>query len=141
MNFALNTLIIIPVFFGQQVGLSILDSVVNKLDLSAAETGKYAFTHYNITQGLALSIFYCIMQDKKDNLWFGSSNSGVIKFDGKFFTRYTTAQGLSNSSVNTALFPAEFVLILVTSTSSSSANFNRCIWLLLSFSGVGSKYG
>ncbi len=76
------------------------DSLVNKLDLSAAETGKYYFTHYNITQGLALSIFYCIIQDKKDNLWFGSSNSGVIKFDGKFFTRYTTAQGLSNNSVN-----------------------------------------
>lgn len=76
------------------------DSLVNKLDLSAAETGKYSFTHYNITQSLALSIFYCILQDKKNNLWFGSSNSGVIKFDGKFFTRYTTAQGLSNNSVN-----------------------------------------
>jgi ligand-binding sensor domain-containing protein/signal transduction histidine kinase len=76
------------------------DSMVNKLDLSAAETGKYSFTHYNITQGLALSVFYCILKDKKDNLWFGSSNSGVIKFDGRFFTRYTIAQGLSNNSVN-----------------------------------------
>jgi ligand-binding sensor domain-containing protein/anti-sigma regulatory factor (Ser/Thr protein kinase) len=75
------------------------DSIVNKLDLSAAENGRYVFTHYNINPGLVSSI-NCIKEDKQNNLWFGSSNAGVVKFDRKTFTRYTTAQGLSNNSVN-----------------------------------------
>jgi ligand-binding sensor domain-containing protein len=75
------------------------DSMVNKLELPAAETGRYAFTHYNINPGLVSSI-NCIKEDKENNLWFGTSNAGVVKFDRKTFTRYTTAQGLSNNSVN-----------------------------------------
>ena len=77
-----------------------LDGVINKLDLSAAQTGHYSFTHYDVRQGSSLSFVYSIIQDKTGNLWFGTSNSGVLKFDGKSFTRYTTAQGLSNNSVN-----------------------------------------
>ena len=77
-----------------------LDGVINKLDLSAAETGQYSFTHYDIKQGSGLSLVYSIIEDKTGTLWFGTSNGGVIKFDGKSFTRYTTAQGLSNNSVN-----------------------------------------
>ncbi|CAN5705552.1 hypothetical protein BH10BAC2_BH10BAC2_42910 [soil metagenome] len=80
-----------------------LDGVINKLDLSAEQTGHYFFTHYNIKQGSSLSFVYSIIQDKTGNLWFGTSNSGVLKFDGKSFTRYTTAQGLSNNSVNSVV--------------------------------------
>lgn len=75
------------------------DSMVNKLELPASETGRYAFTHYNINPGLVSSI-NCIKEDKENNLWFGTSNAGVVKFNRKTFTRYTTAQGLSNNSVN-----------------------------------------
>jgi ligand-binding sensor domain-containing protein len=74
------------------------DSMVNKLELPTAETGRYAFTHYNINQGLISSII-CIKEDKRNNVWFGTSNAGVVKFDGETFTRYTTLQGLSNNSV------------------------------------------
>ena len=77
-----------------------LDGVINKLDLSAAETGRYSFTHYDIKQGSGLLFVYSIIEDETGMLWFGTSNAGVIRFDGKSFTRYTTAQGLSNNSVN-----------------------------------------
>jgi ligand-binding sensor domain-containing protein len=76
------------------------DGVVNKLDLSTAETGRYSITHYNINRGTSVSRVYSILEDKNNNLWFGINGEGVIKFDGKFFTRYTTDQGLSSNSVN-----------------------------------------
>ena len=76
------------------------DGMVNRLDLSAAETGQYSFTHYNINHGTSVSRVYSILEDKNNNLWFGINGEGVIKFDGKFFTRYTTDQGLSSNSVN-----------------------------------------
>ncbi|HKZ65478.1 MAG TPA: two-component regulator propeller domain-containing protein, partial [Chitinophagaceae bacterium] len=76
------------------------DGVVNKLDLSAAEAGRYSFTQYNINRGTSVSRIYSILEDKNNNLWFGINGEGVIKFDHKIFTRYTTAQGLSSNSVN-----------------------------------------
>ncbi|MDQ6845609.1 MAG: ATP-binding protein, partial [Bacteroidota bacterium] len=33
------------------------------------------------------------------NLWFGTLNGGVSKYDGEMFTNYTTAQGLCNNTV------------------------------------------
>jgi ligand-binding sensor domain-containing protein len=75
------------------------DSMLNKLELPATDTGRYTITHYNIHRG-SISSINCIKQDKKNNLWFATSNAGVIKFDGSTFTRYTSAQGLSNNSVN-----------------------------------------
>jgi ligand-binding sensor domain-containing protein len=44
-------------------------------------------------------------EDKKGNLWFGSDakwntgGGGVCRYDGKFFIRFSTKDGLSNSDV------------------------------------------
>ena len=76
------------------------EGVVIKLDLSAAASGRYSFTNYKITPATRESWVYSAVSDKENNLWFSTTNAGAVKFDGKFFTRYTTAQGLSNISVN-----------------------------------------
>ncbi|HET7896598.1 MAG TPA: triple tyrosine motif-containing protein, partial [Flavisolibacter sp.] len=67
--------------------------------LPASATGRYVFTHYNIHQG-AIATVSCIKRDHQNNLWFATTNAGVVQYNGKTFTRYTTAQGLSNNNVN-----------------------------------------
>ncbi|WP_222167260.1 ligand-binding sensor domain-containing protein [Edaphocola aurantiacus] len=41
---------------------------------------------------------YCILKDKSGNLWFGTDQKGVCRFDGKVFT-YFTEQGLNGGAV------------------------------------------
>ena len=43
-----------------------------------------------------------MMEDKNNNIWFCTS-MGVNKFDGKYFTWYTTEQGLSNNIAKNVL--------------------------------------
>jgi len=42
---------------------------------------------------------HCSLQDKDDNLWFGTTGEGVYKYDGKEFTQFTEKDGLINNSV------------------------------------------
>jgi len=39
------------------------------------------------------------LQDKAGNIWFGTTGSGVYRYDGKLFFNYTTKDGLSNNNV------------------------------------------
>jgi ligand-binding sensor domain-containing protein len=41
----------------------------------------------------------CGIQDKLGNLWFGTSEEGVYRYDGKLFTQFTKKDGLSSNSV------------------------------------------
>lgn len=45
----------------------------------------------------------CNLQDNAGNLWFATSGEGVYCYDGKLFTNYTTADGLSNNNGNCIL--------------------------------------
>lgn len=42
---------------------------------------------------------HCSLQDKAGNLWFGTTGSGVYRYNGKLFFNYTTKDGLSNNNV------------------------------------------
>ncbi len=61
--------------------------------------GKSNFTNFTTENGLALDGISCSVMDATGNLWFGTSGSGVSKYDGKTFTSFTTAQGLANNNV------------------------------------------
>ena len=54
----------------------------------------------NADRGLANNHVNSILEDKAGNLWF-CTEDGISRFDqdGKFFTAYTTAQGLTNNAV------------------------------------------
>jgi ligand-binding sensor domain-containing protein len=41
----------------------------------------------------------CGLQDKFGNLWFGTSEEGVYKYDGKLFTQFTKKDGLISNSI------------------------------------------
>lgn len=45
----------------------------------------------------------CILQDKAGNLWFGTTQNGLYKYDGKSFTQFLVADGLNSNSVNSLL--------------------------------------
>jgi ligand-binding sensor domain-containing protein len=41
----------------------------------------------------------CALQDKHGNIWFGTTEEGVYKYDGKLFTQFTMKDGLSSNNV------------------------------------------
>ena len=41
----------------------------------------------------------CSLQDKTGNLWFGTTENGLYKYDGKSFSRFLVADGLNSNNV------------------------------------------
>ncbi|CAM3312107.1 Histidine kinase [Flavobacterium longum] len=41
----------------------------------------------------------CILQDKIGNLWFGTTENGLYRYDGKSFTQFLMANGLNSNSI------------------------------------------
>ncbi|HLP11099.1 MAG TPA: two-component regulator propeller domain-containing protein [Flavobacteriales bacterium] len=50
-----------------------------------------------------LARIFCINQDNDGNMWIGTVDAGVWKFDGKNLTNYTIKHGLPNNTVNKIL--------------------------------------
>jgi len=55
-------------------------------------------TNYTIADGLPTNKVFCVLQDKNDFMWFGTS-AGVVRFDGTSYVRYTTKDGMSYNRV------------------------------------------
>src|SRR5687767_11514834 len=45
----------------------------------------------------------CILQDKAGNLWFGTTQNGLYKYDGKSFSRFLVADGLNSNNISSLL--------------------------------------
>jgi len=45
-----------------------------------------AFTHFTEKTGLSINYVYCMLEDKAGNLWFGTLDAGVCRYDGKTLT-------------------------------------------------------
>ena len=61
---------------------------------AVAFSQQYYFDVYSVSEGLAQSTVYNIIQDRDDNYWMGTK-AGVSRFDGLEFTNYTAENGLS----------------------------------------------
>ncbi len=63
--------------------------------------GKFvkSFTSFTNAQGLPNNNIYCIIQDRKGDLWFGTNGGGASRYNGKYFTNYSKDQGLPNNIV------------------------------------------
>src|ERR1700733_6096988 len=59
---------------------------------------EYSYTHYDITEGLAGSMAYCMTQDADGFIWVGTE-TGVSRFDGTHFKNFTTTDGLPDIEV------------------------------------------
>jgi ligand-binding sensor domain-containing protein len=45
----------------------------------------------------------CSLQDKAGNLWFGTTENGLYKYDGKTFRQFLVGDGLNSNSINDLL--------------------------------------
>jgi len=65
------------------------------------------FTTFDSDDGLAMDAVgvgdKSALCDSYGNLWFGTSGGGISKYDGKYFTTYSTGQGLINNIVRSTL--------------------------------------
>ncbi|RYJ52382.1 hypothetical protein DR871_009150 [Flavobacterium petrolei] len=43
------------------------------------------------------------LQDKAGNLWFGTTENGLYKYDGKSFTQFLVSDGLNSNNINALL--------------------------------------
>ena len=41
----------------------------------------------------------CGLQDKAGNLWFGTTQNGLYKYDGKSFNQFLVADGLNSNNI------------------------------------------
>lgn len=53
----------------------------------------------NITSNVTSARFFSVLEDSKENLWFGTIGAGVYYYDGKSFQNFTTTDGLLNNEV------------------------------------------
>ncbi len=61
---------------------------------------QYNFIQYSISEGLAQSQVYSMVQDSKGYLWFGTQGGGLSRFDGKEFDNFSTKDGLSSNAIS-----------------------------------------
>src|ERR1700754_4363486 len=59
---------------------------------------EFSYTHYDISDGLAGSVVYCITQDREGFIWTGTE-TGVSRFDGTHFKTFLTADGLPDVEI------------------------------------------
>lgn len=64
----------------------------------SAEAQNPFVKNYSIANGLITNKIYCVYQDSKDFMWFGT-DAGVIRFDGDNFVNFNKEDGLSDNLV------------------------------------------
>src|SRR5690606_18883615 len=64
--------------------------------VSISSSSQFHFQNYNTNDGLAGNEVYCIFQDSRDFIWFGTLR-GLSRFDGYEFRNYTKIDGDSTS--------------------------------------------
>lgn len=65
----------------------------------ASQSNTPAQTKNNAAYNGHAAIFRCSLQDKNGNLWFGTTGSGLFRYDGNSFTTYTTQDGLCDNHI------------------------------------------
>ncbi|MDX2069588.1 MAG: two-component regulator propeller domain-containing protein [Haliscomenobacter sp.] len=80
-----------------------IPEVVQAKDPSNKDQNPFSFSAFGKLQGLKHNVISCIIQDSKENLWFGSMGGGLCRYDGKYFTHYTENEGLSSNSITCIL--------------------------------------
>jgi len=60
---------------------------------------QYNFKRYSVSDGLAQSQVYALLEDHEGYIWMGTQGGGLSKYDGKNFQTFTTKDGLSNNYI------------------------------------------
>jgi ligand-binding sensor domain-containing protein/two-component sensor histidine kinase len=68
-----------------------------------AEGSDFNLQHLDVEHGLATGELFSLFMDSRENVWMGTNGEGVIKYDGNYFTQYTSNEGLSANHVKCIL--------------------------------------
>ncbi len=60
---------------------------------------QFNFKRYSVSDGLAQSQVYALVEDNDGYIWMGTQGGGLSRFDGKTFQNFTTKNGLSNNYI------------------------------------------
>jgi ligand-binding sensor domain-containing protein len=60
---------------------------------------QFNFQNYSVSEGLAQSQVYAMIEDRQGYIWLGTQGGGVCRFDGKNFKQYSIRDGLVNNYV------------------------------------------
>ncbi len=71
-------------------------SPVSRERMAGAQARQFAFTHFNILNGLSSNYINNTIQDHKGFIWLATAN-GLHRYDGNKFTRYATVPGNKTS--------------------------------------------
>lgn len=66
--------------------------------------------------GLGNNFIYCIIQDSRDNVWFGTDGNGLVKYDGTGFSFFDETSGLGDNVVYSIIEDTEGDLWLSTAS-------------------------
>ena len=62
-----------------------------------SRAGEKSFT--NLTSKIGQHRFWDVLEDRRGNIWFASTDSGVYYYNGKSFQHFTTTEGLASNQV------------------------------------------
>ncbi len=74
--------------------------LTNALPSRYKDAATYNVQYLDVDQGMPSSYIRNILQDKRGNIWFGTSGGGASRYDGKSFTNFTEKEGLLDDNVN-----------------------------------------
>lgn len=76
------------------------DSLVNITELNGLGNSNFNSTHQLKDETKTMARVFAINEDLTGNLWIGTTDAGVWKYDGRVFTNYTVEDGLPSNTIN-----------------------------------------
>ncbi len=68
--------------------------------IKVAYSQQFAFQNISVSDGLAQSQVYTILEDSRGFMWFGTQGGGLDRYDGLQFKNYTEKDGLGDIFIN-----------------------------------------
>jgi len=76
------------------------DSLVNITEVNGLGNSNFNSTHQVKDEYKTMARVFAINEDLSGNMWIGTTDAGVWKYDGKVFTNYTVEDGLPSNTIN-----------------------------------------
>ena len=77
-----------------------LNTFLNLLIFSTlASAQQFNFQNYSVTDGLAQSQVYAMLEDSRGYIWLGTQGGGLSRFDGLEFVNFSTKDSLANNYI------------------------------------------
>ena len=84
--------------------------VITLLVIKSGIGQQYSFIPFSVEEGLSQTQVFDVCPDEQGDIWFGTAG-GASRFDGKYFTNYSTENGLNDNLVSKIISKNGFIWI------------------------------